>query len=93
MQVIPLGRVDLPVTFKSRANFQTKMITFEVTDLPRAYNAILGRPCYVKSMAVLNYTYLKLKIPGSHGVIAVNGDIHQAHACEEENCNITVAAS
>jgi hypothetical protein len=33
VQVVPLGRVDLPVTFRSRANFQTKMITFEVTDL------------------------------------------------------------
>ena len=69
------------------------MITLKVTDLPRVYHAILGRPCYIKFMAILNYTYLKLKIPGSHGVIAVNGDLHQAHAYEEENCNIMVAAS
>jgi hypothetical protein len=38
-------------------------------------------------MAVPNYTYLKLKIPRSHGVIAVNSDLHHVHACEEENCD------
>jgi hypothetical protein len=25
---------------------------------------VLGRPCYAKFMAVPNYTYLKLKMPG-----------------------------
>jgi hypothetical protein len=28
------------------------------------YHAVLGRPCYAKFMAVPNYTYLKLKMPG-----------------------------
>jgi hypothetical protein len=27
-----------------------------------AYHSILGRPCYAKFMAVLNYTYLKMKM-------------------------------
>jgi hypothetical protein len=32
---------------------------------------VLGRPCYAKFMAVSNYTYLKLKMPGPNGVITV----------------------
>jgi hypothetical protein len=38
-------------------------------------------------MAIPNYTYLKLKIPRSHGVVAVNSDLHHVHAYEEENCD------
>ena len=35
------------------------------------YDAILGHPCYAKFMAVPNYTYLKLKMPGPYGVITI----------------------
>ena len=38
---------------------------------PRTFHAILGHPCYVKFMAIPNYTYLKLKMSGPHGVITV----------------------
>jgi hypothetical protein len=41
-----------------------EMLTFEIADFLGAYHAILGRPCYAKFMAVPNYTYLKLKMPG-----------------------------
>jgi hypothetical protein len=42
------------------------MLTFE---------AILGRPCYAKLMAVPNYTYLKMKMPGPKGVITVGSSM------------------
>jgi hypothetical protein len=35
------------------------------------YHANLGRQCYVKFMAIPNYTYLKLKILGPRGVITI----------------------
>jgi hypothetical protein len=35
------------------------------------YHAVLGRPCYTKFMAIPNYTYLKLKMPGPNRAIAV----------------------
>ena len=47
-------------------------LTFEIADFPGAYHAILGRPCYAKFMAIPNYTYLKLKMPGPRGVITVD---------------------
>jgi hypothetical protein len=34
-------------------------------------------------MAVPNYTYLKLKMPGPNGVIIVEGSFEQAYYCEQ----------
>jgi hypothetical protein len=48
-------------------NFCTKALDFEVINLPSTYQAILGRPCYGKFMAIPNYTYLKLKLLGPQG--------------------------
>ena len=35
-------------------------------------------------MAVPNYTYLKLKMPGPHGVITVGTSFQRAYECEVE---------
>ena len=40
-------------------------------------------------MAVPNYTYLKLKMLGSHGVITVGTSFQQAYECEVECCGHT----
>jgi len=48
------------------------------------YHAILGRPCYAKFMAVPNYTYLKLKMPGPNGVITIYSAYEHAYDCDVE---------
>jgi hypothetical protein len=48
------------------------------------YHAVLGRPCYAKFMAVPNYTYLKLKMPGPNGVITVGPTYRHAFECDVE---------
>ncbi|XP_066311368.1 uncharacterized protein [Miscanthus floridulus] len=70
-QAMPLGQIDLPVTFGDPSNYRMETLTFEVVGFPGTYHAILGRPCYVKFMAVPNYTYLKLKILGPGRIITV----------------------
>jgi hypothetical protein len=40
----PLGTVTLPVTFRTRENYRTKYIKFEVANFKSSYHAILGRP-------------------------------------------------
>jgi hypothetical protein len=70
-RVQPHGQIDLPVWFGTPDNFRKETLTFEMVGFRGAYHAILGRPCYVKFMAVPNYTYLKMKMPGSKGVITV----------------------
>ena len=42
-------------------------------------------------MAVPNYTYLKLKIPGPSGVITVGTSFQRAYECEVECCSHTTA--
>ena len=77
-QSVPLGQIDLPVTFGDKANFRTETLTFEVADFASSYHAIFGRPCYAKFMAIPCYTYLKLKMPGPRGVITVSTEFKQA---------------
>ena len=61
-------------------------LTFEVVGFHGTYHAILGRPCYAKFMAVPNYTYLKLKMPGPRGVITISTFFQCAYECEVECC-------
>jgi hypothetical protein len=84
MQVQPLGQIDLPVWFGTPKNFRKEILTFEVVGFNGAYHAILGRPCYAKFMAVPNYTYLKMKMPGLNGVITVGSSIEHAFDCDVE---------
>jgi hypothetical protein len=81
-RVQPLGQIDLPVWFSTPDNFHKETLTFEVVGFRGVYHAILGRPCYAKFMAVLNYTYLKMKMPGPKGVIIVCSSIEHAFDCD-----------
>jgi hypothetical protein len=83
-RVQPLRRLDLPVCFGTPSNFRRETLTFEVVGFRGTYHAVLGRPCYVKFMAVPNYTYLKLKMPGPNGVITVGPTYRHAYECDVE---------
>ncbi|XP_066361376.1 uncharacterized protein [Miscanthus floridulus] len=61
-------------------------LTFEVVGFHRAYHAIIGQPCYAKFMVVPNYTYLKLKMTGPHGVITIGTSFQHAYQCKVECC-------
>ena len=87
----PLGQIDLPITFGDRAKFCSEVLTFEVVDFPWSYHAILGRPCYARFMAVPNYTYLKLKMPGPNGVITVGSTFSHAFMSDREHFELTTA--
>ena len=93
MKAYQVGNIDLPVTFGSKSNLRTETLTFEVVDWKGVYHAILGRPTYAKFMAVPNYTYLKLKLPGPNGVITVSGSFEQAYTSSREYFNLTSMAT
>ena len=65
-EAMPLGLIWLSITFG-------QPLTFEVVDFPTVYHSLLGQPCFTKFMVVPNYTYMKLKMPGPKGVIAIEG--------------------
>ena len=72
-EAMSLRCIRLNVTFGQPNNFHKKPLTFEVADFLDVYHALLDRPCFTKFMAVPNYTYLKLKMPGPKGVITIEG--------------------
>ena len=55
------------------------------------YHTILGQPCYVKFMAVPNYTYLKLKMPGPGSIITIGTSFQCTYECEVECCDHAAA--
>jgi hypothetical protein len=50
MEAVPLGQIDLSVTFGDDWNFRKETHTFEVAGFSGTYHAILGRPAYAKFM-------------------------------------------
>jgi hypothetical protein len=66
-QALPLRQIDLLVTFGDPSNFRKETLTFKVVGFRGTNHAVLGRPCYAKFMAILNYTYLKIKMSGPNG--------------------------
>jgi hypothetical protein len=84
MEALPIGQIDLPVTFGDMRNFRTETLTFEVVGFSGTYHVILGRLAYAKFMATPNYTYLKLKIPSPKGIITVGPTYQCAYECDAE---------
>src|SRR4051812_23119733 len=79
-----LGAIELEVVFGNRRNFAKRVLEFEVLDWQSQYHAILGRPAFAQFMAVPHYAYLKLKMPGSTGVLTVNGSFVKSDQCNRD---------
>ncbi|XP_066323854.1 uncharacterized protein [Miscanthus floridulus] len=75
----------------SGLNIMAKTLTFKVVGFPKTFHAILGRPCYVKFMAIPKYTYLKRKMSGPHGVITVGTSFQRTYECEVKCCGHATA--
>ena len=80
-----LLEITLPVQFGSASNYRVEHINFYVADFNTAYHTILGRPALAKFMVVPHYAYLVLKMPSPAGVLALQGNLSIAYACETES--------
>ena len=74
----------MPVCFGTVANFRKETLTFEVVGFRGTYHTNIGRPGYAQFMAIPNYTYLKLKMPGPKIVITVSSSFEHAYECDVE---------
>ncbi|XP_066361332.1 uncharacterized protein [Miscanthus floridulus] len=83
-RVMPLGMIDLSMTVDDMVHYRRETLSFEVIDFQGPYNTIFGSPCYAKFMAVPNYAYLKLKMPGQCGIIMVSGNVQNAYQYEKD---------
>jgi hypothetical protein len=80
----PLGRIALNIFFGNRQNYRREKLDFEVMDWPSQYHTILGRPAFLRFMAVPHYTYLVLKMPGPNRIITVKGSFELSDLCDKE---------
>jgi hypothetical protein len=87
-KTIPMGQIELAVTFGGWDNFHTESITFDVVHFDLPYNAILA-----KFMAAVHYSYKTLKVPGPSGVITIRADVKGAVHCAERLFEVVVAMS
>jgi hypothetical protein len=90
---IPLGQIMLLVQFGTAEHFRTDNINFVVANFDGTYHAILGRPALTKFMVVPHYSYLVLKMPIEHGVLALRGNVYTAYTCEEEGFKVAEATN
>ena len=77
------GSVTLKVVFGSPNNFRSEALIFDIVPFRSGYHALLGRTAFAKFNAVPHYAYLKLKMPGPHGVITVNGNTERSLRTKE----------
>ena len=68
---MPHGMITLSIMFGDQVHYHKETLSFEVIDFEGPYHTILERPCSTKFKAIPSYAYLKLKMPGSRGVITV----------------------
>jgi hypothetical protein len=73
------------MTFRTRENFRTEYMQFEVADFEMTYNAFLGKPALTKFMAVPHYAYLVLKMPSPNGVISIKWDVKHTYDYDRES--------
>jgi hypothetical protein len=79
---MPIGRIDLEVSYGSGENKRRETLTFELASFDIGYNCILGRPFLLKFIVVIHTTYATIKMPGPKGVITLKSDQRDAVACE-----------
>jgi hypothetical protein len=89
---MPLGQITLPIAFGTPTNYHTEFIKFEVADFESSYHAILGRPALPKFMAIPQYPYLLLKMPGPNDVLSLQGNLKRAFDCDVQAIQIAAKA-
>jgi hypothetical protein len=86
-----MGRIQLEVLFGEKDNYRREPIWFEVVDLNSPYHVMLGRPALAKFMAIPHYAYLKMKLPGPHGVITITGCYKKLIECTKASSKLAEA--
>ena len=71
------------MVFRSPDNFQSEELIFDIVPFRSGYHALLGRTTFARFNVVPHYAYLKLKMPGPHGVITVHGNTERSLCTEE----------
>ena len=80
-KVLPLGSIQLVLTFGDPPCQATTTARFLVVDAPSAYNMLLGRPSLNAIKVVPSAYHMMIKFPTVSGVGMVRGDQRVAREC------------
>src|SRR3954465_14839798 len=78
-------------SYSSEENFRRETIWFEVADLSSPYHILLGSPAIAKFMMYVFQPYLKMKISGPAGPIAVCRDYKKSLECSSAGSKLADA--
>ena len=87
------GSIALKVVFGSPDNYRAEELIFDIVPFRSDYQAQLGQPAFARFNAVPHYAYRKLKIPGTRGVITVNGKAELPLGTKEYTTALTTEAT
>ena len=85
------GSLFLEVVFGSPDIFRRERLTFYLAPFRSGYQALLGRTAFTRFNAIPYYAFLKLKMPGPHGIITVSGNANRALRSQEDAAALTSA--
>ena len=80
-KVLPLGSIQLVLTFGDPPCQATTTTKFLIVDAPSAYNMLLGRPSLNALKATPSAYHMMIKFPTINGVGMVRGDQRVAREC------------
>ncbi|KAJ3689619.1 hypothetical protein LUZ61_018783 [Rhynchospora tenuis] len=80
-QLMPMGIIDLPVTFGDSSKDVVSRVSFIVVNTPSPYNIILGRKALNDIGAIASTPHLKVKFPTRNGVATLRGEQQVARVC------------
>lgn len=84
-KVAPIGQITLQVAFGQCDNYRCELIRFVVVPYVAGYDAVLGRTAFAKFLAIPNYTYMQMKMPGPRGIITIPSSYLEAMFAEQAN--------
>ena len=79
--MLPLGSIQLVLTFGDPSCQATKTVRFLIVDAPSTYNILLGKPSLNAIRAILSAYHMVIKFPTANGVGMVRGDQRVAREC------------
>ena len=79
-RVLPLGSIQLVLTFGDPPCQATTTVRFLIVDAPSAYNMLLGRPS-LNTIRVIPSAYMVIKFPTANGVGMVRGNQGMGREC------------
>ena len=80
-RVLPLGSIQLVLTFGDPPCQATTTVRFLIVDAPLAYNMLLGRPSLNAIRAIPFAYHMVIKFPSANGVGMVRGDQRIVREC------------